>query len=171
MNFHNFYTIYVFKVKKSTANIPTELTCLSDLENPSQLPVRKVLMILSYKLLKFSDYSCFRGQGIHWWYIYRSTWLSYLENLGQHQVQGYLIDFHNIFPIFVFEVKESIVDILTELQCLSDLDTVDNPSQLPVWEVLVILSRGEPDNWEVSRFTAQWLTSGPWIKYQCIGID
>ena len=65
MDFPNFYTIYVFKVKESTADIPTELSCLSDPENPSQLPVRKVLMILSYKLLKFSDYSCFRGQGIH----------------------------------------------------------------------------------------------------------
>ena len=65
MDFHNFYPIYVFKDKESTADIPTELPCLSDLENPSQLSVRKVLMILSYKLLKFSDYSCFPGQGIH----------------------------------------------------------------------------------------------------------
>ena len=65
MDFHNFYPIDVFKDKESTADITTELPCLSDLENPSQLPVRKVLMILSYKLLKFSDYSCFRGQGIH----------------------------------------------------------------------------------------------------------
>ena len=65
MDFHNFYTIYVFKVKESTADIPTELPCLSDLENPSQLPVRKVLMILFNELLKFSVYSCFRGQGIH----------------------------------------------------------------------------------------------------------
>ena len=63
MDFHNFYPIYFFKVKESTADIPTELLCLNDLENPSKLPVRKVLMILSYKLLKFSDYSCFRGQG------------------------------------------------------------------------------------------------------------
>ena len=47
MDFHNFYTIYVFKVEQSTADIPTKLPCLSDLENPSQLPVRKVLMILS----------------------------------------------------------------------------------------------------------------------------
>ena len=62
MDFHNFYPIYVFKDKESTADISTELPCLSDLENPSQLPVRKVLFILSYK---FSDYSCFRGQGIH----------------------------------------------------------------------------------------------------------
>ena len=59
MDFHNFYIIYVFKVKESIADILTELTCLSDLENPSQLPVREVLMILSYKFLKFSHYSCF----------------------------------------------------------------------------------------------------------------
>ena len=65
MDFHNFYTVYVFKVKESFADIPTELPCLSDLENPSQLPVREVMMILSYNFLKFSHYSCFRGQGIH----------------------------------------------------------------------------------------------------------
>ena len=63
MDFHDFYIIYVFKVKESTADIPTELPCLNDLENPSQLLVRKVLMILSYKLLKFSDYSCFSRSG------------------------------------------------------------------------------------------------------------
>ena len=65
MDFYNFNSIYVFKVKESIADIPTELPCLSDLENPSQLTVREVLMILSYKFLKFSHYSCFRGQGIH----------------------------------------------------------------------------------------------------------
>ena len=27
MDFHNFYTLYVFKVKESTADIPTELPC------------------------------------------------------------------------------------------------------------------------------------------------
>ena len=37
MDFHNFYPIYVFKVKESTVDILTELPCLSDLENPSQL--------------------------------------------------------------------------------------------------------------------------------------
>ena len=54
MDFHTFNTIYVFKVKKSIADIPTELQCLNDLENPSQLPVWEVLMILSYEFLKFS---------------------------------------------------------------------------------------------------------------------
>ena len=79
MNFHNFYSIYIFKDKKSAADIPTELPCLSDLENPSQL-----LMILSQKLLKFSDYS---GQVFE---VRESIadistelpCLSYLENLG-----------------------------------------------------------------------------------------
>ena len=33
----------------------------------------KVLMILSYKFLKFLQYSCFRGQEIHCWYSYQAT--------------------------------------------------------------------------------------------------
>ena len=53
MDFHNFYTILVLDVIESTVDNPTELPCLSDLENPSQLRVRKVLMLLSYKLFKF----------------------------------------------------------------------------------------------------------------------
>ena len=73
MDFHNFYTVYVYKNKESTADIPIELPCFNDLENSSQLPVREVLMNLSYKILKFSHYSCFRGQGIHCWYFYRAT--------------------------------------------------------------------------------------------------
>ena len=73
MDFHNFYIVYVYKVEESIADIPTELPRLSDLENPSQLPVREVLMILSHKFLKFSHYSCFQGQGIHCWYFYRAT--------------------------------------------------------------------------------------------------
>ena len=43
MDFHNFHPIYVFKVKESTADILTELPCLSDLENPGQLPVLQEL--------------------------------------------------------------------------------------------------------------------------------
>ena len=65
MDSHNFDIVHVFKVEESIADIPTELLCLRDLENPSQLPVREVLMILSYNFLKFSHYSCFQGQGIH----------------------------------------------------------------------------------------------------------
>ena len=76
MNFWNFFNIYVFEVKKSIADIPTELPCSGDLENPGQLPVQrysKVLMILSYKFLKFLQYSCFRGQEIHCWHSYWAT--------------------------------------------------------------------------------------------------
>ena len=65
MDFHNLDIVYVFKVEESIADISTELPCLCDLENPSQLPVREVLMILSYEFLKFSHYSCFLGKGIH----------------------------------------------------------------------------------------------------------
>ena len=65
MDFHNFDIVFVFKVNESVADIPTELPCLSDLENPSQLLVQEVLMILSHKFLKFLHFSCFRGQGIH----------------------------------------------------------------------------------------------------------
>ena len=43
MDFHNFFSIRVFKVKESIADIPSELLCLSDLENPGQLPVKEVL--------------------------------------------------------------------------------------------------------------------------------
>ena len=43
MNFHYFLSIHVSKVKESTADIPTELPCSGDLENPGQLPVQVVL--------------------------------------------------------------------------------------------------------------------------------
>ena len=65
MDFYNFFTIYVVKVKESIADILTELLCLIDLENPNQLPVREVLVILSYKFVNLLHYSCFRGQDIY----------------------------------------------------------------------------------------------------------
>ena len=43
INFCNFFTIYVFEVKDFIFDIPTELPCLGDLENPGQLPVQEVL--------------------------------------------------------------------------------------------------------------------------------
>ena len=248
MDFHNFFSIYVFEVKKSISDIPTELSCSSDLENPGQLPVQEALrgtddfvlwiftissvfmfsmsrnpfltfllshhvsgdlknlgklpvqevlrgtddfvlwifilssvfmfsrsknpfltFLLSYHVwvtlkiqvnLRFSRY---------WWFCLKNFWnfftihvfkvkesivdiptelpcLGDLENLGQLPSDSrvtqrywwlYLMDFYNFFTIYVVKVKESIADIPTELQCLSDLE---NPSQLPVWEVLVILS-------------------------------
>ena len=127
MIFWNFCTIYVFEVRKFIFDIPTELPCSSDLENPSQLPVQevlegtddfvlwistissvfmfsrsrnplltfsvscyvcvtskiqvnfryrrysKVLMIVSYRFLKFLHYLCFWGQGIHCRHSYWAT--------------------------------------------------------------------------------------------------
>ena len=43
MNFHNFFSIDVFEVKESNADIPTDLPCWSDRKNPGQLPVQEVL--------------------------------------------------------------------------------------------------------------------------------
>ena len=63
MDFHNWNIVNVFKVDESIADIFTERLCLRDLENPNQLPVREVLMILSYEFLKFSHYSCFSRSG------------------------------------------------------------------------------------------------------------
>ena len=43
MNFWHFFTIHVFEVEESVADIPTELPCSGDLENSGQLPVQEVL--------------------------------------------------------------------------------------------------------------------------------
>ena len=90
MDFHNFYTIPVFKVKESIAGIPTELRCLSDLENPSQLPVREVLMILSYKISNFLTFHVFEVRESIADISTELSCMSYLENLGQLPVPGYL---------------------------------------------------------------------------------
>ena len=59
IDFWNFFSIYVFEVKESIADIPTKLPCLGDLENQGQLPVQEVLMILSCEFSQFLQYSCF----------------------------------------------------------------------------------------------------------------
>ena len=45
MDFWNFSTIYVFEVKESIADIPTELPRLGDLKNLGQLPVLEVFEV------------------------------------------------------------------------------------------------------------------------------
>ena len=42
MDFCNIFSIRVFKVRESFADISTELSCLGDLENTKQLPVLEV---------------------------------------------------------------------------------------------------------------------------------
>ena len=186
MNFWHFFTIHVFEIKESIADIHTELPCLGDLENPGQLPVQevlegtydsvlwifeissvfmfsgsrnplltfllsyhvqvtlkiqvnfryrrylKVLMIVCYKFLKILHYLCFRGQGIHFWYSYWATMFGWprksKSTSGSRGSQRYwwfcLMYFHNFFTIYVFEVKESIADIPTELSSLDDLENL-----------------------------------------------
>ena len=101
----------------------------------------KVLMIVSYKFLKFLHYLCFRGQGIHFWYSYWATMFGWPRKSRSTSGTGgtwrywwlCLINFWNFFTIYVFEVREFISDIPTELPCSGDLE---NPGQLPVQEVL-----------------------------------
>ena len=81
IDFWNFLTIYVFEVGESIYDIATQLLCSGVPENPGQLPVQEVLMILSYEFLKFLQYSCFRGQGIHCWHSYWATLLGWPQNL------------------------------------------------------------------------------------------
>ena len=143
IDFHSFFIVYVFEVKESISDIPTELPCSGELENLGQLPVQEVLMILSYKFFKFLQYLCFRGQGIHYWHSYWATLFGWPRKSGStsgsRATPRYwwlcLMDFHNIFTIYVFKVRESFADISTELPCLGDLE---NPGQLPVLEVFKV---------------------------------
>ena len=47
-----------------------------------------------------------------------------------------LMNFHILFSIYVFEIKEFIADIPTELSCSGDPGDLENPGQLLVQEVL-----------------------------------
>ena len=40
---HSFFIIYVFEVKESISDIPRELPCVGNLENPGRLPVQEDL--------------------------------------------------------------------------------------------------------------------------------
>ena len=42
IDFHSFFIIYVFEVKESISDIPTELPYSGDLENPGQLLVHEI---------------------------------------------------------------------------------------------------------------------------------
>ena len=60
MDFHNFHPTYVFKVNESTVDILTELPCLSDLENPSQLPVWEIERYWWFCLMNFWNFYTIR---------------------------------------------------------------------------------------------------------------
>ena len=58
MNFHNFFTIYVFEVGESIADTPTKLTCLSDLAELRNLSV----MSSCYSDFRYLDWFWRYGQ-------------------------------------------------------------------------------------------------------------
>ena len=103
MDFHNFYPIQAY-VFKDTADIPTELLCLSDLENPSQLPVRRYWW---YCLI-----NCWHFQTIHVFEVRESianiptelACLSYLKNLRQLPVRMYLTGTDNCI-LWIFTIS------------------------------------------------------------------
>ena len=151
INFRNFFSIHVFEVKKSIADSPTELPCLGDLENPSQLPVQDEfegteLVHLRYKYFDYF-FSITNVSEVKKSISEIPTELPCsgdLENPGQLPVQEVLegtdvsdlINFRNFFSIHVFEVKKSIADIPTELPCLGDLE---NLGQLPVQNFMLFV--------------------------------
>ena len=100
----------------------------------------KVLMIVSYEFSKFLQYLCFRGWGIYFWYSYWATMFRWPRKsrpiFGTRGTWRYwwlcLMNFRNVFTIYVFEGGESISDIPTEPLFFGE---VENPSQLPVQEV------------------------------------
>ena len=129
MNCWNFQTIHVFEVRESIADISTELLCLSYLENLGQLPVQGYLrdtdnfiwwiftisslfmfsrsrnplltFLLSYDVWVISIIQVnFRFER-YWWFCFMNCW--------------------NFYTIRVFEVRESIADISTELPCLGQV--------------------------------------------------
>ena len=71
-----------------------------------------------------------------------------------------LLNFQNFFSIHVFEVKEFISDIPTGLPCLCDLK---NQSQLPVYEVMMILSYNSLKFLQYSCFWGRWIHC--WYSY------
>ena len=176
--FTDFFSIYVFKVKWIHCRHSQWAATVWVTSKQSRSTVRyrrysKVLMIVSYRFLKFFPYLCFRGQGTHCRHFYwatmfgwpwksRSTsgsgayWCHYDVIVNFHQFLQYwcfwgqgmsmptflliyhvgvtskiqvtsgtggtwrywwfcLMDFPNFFSIYVFEVKEFIADIPTEL--------------------------------------------------------
>ena len=91
INFRNVFSTHVSEVKKSTADIPTELPCSGDLENPGQLPVKELLIILSYKFLNYFSIHVFEVKKSIADIPTELPCLGDLENPGQLPVQKVLM--------------------------------------------------------------------------------
>ena len=122
---------------------------MGDLENPGQLPVHEVLEATDDCVLYiFEIFSLFMFSRVG------NPFLIFLPSYHVSVILKIQVNFryrmylnvlmivsHNFFQIFftiyVFEGEESFSDISTELPCFSELE---NSGQLPVQEVLMILS-------------------------------
>ena len=134
MDFHNFFIVYVFEVKKSISDIPTELPCLGDLKNPGQLPVQEVLrgtddcVLWIFTISSVFMFSRSRNPFLTFLLSYYVS--GDLENLGQLSVQEVLIGTDDfvlwifiISSVFMFSMSRNpFLSIPAELPCSGDLD-------------------------------------------------
>ena len=140
VNFHNFFSIHVFEVKESIADIPTQLPCLGDLENQGQLPVQEVLMIFVLWIFTISSVFMFlRSRNpLPTFLLSYHVWVTSKIQVN-FRFRRYwwfcLISFWNFFTVYVFKVKESIADIPTELPRSDDLKNLGQRPVLEVFEV------------------------------------
>ena len=133
MDFCNFFITYVFEIKESIFCSFTKLPCLGDLEIPGQLPVLQVLegtddwVLWIFVISSFLTFSRSRNpffavsQSYHVWMTSKIQNNFRFKRYTQRYWWLCLMDFHNIFTIYVFEAKQSIPDIPAELPCLGDL--------------------------------------------------
>ena len=134
-------TFYIFEVKGTIADINTELPCLGYLQNTGQLPVQGWLKGTDDCILWI-----FTNSSLFMFSRSKNPLLTFL--LSYHvsvtsktrvifRFERYwcfcLINFWNFHTIHIFEVREFIADISSELPCSSDLG---NPGRLPVQKVL-----------------------------------
>ena len=95
-----------------------------------------LLMILSYKFLKFFHYPCFEVRESIADISTELPCLGDLESPGRLPVQQVLGGSGDcVFTIYVFEVRESFADIPTVLPCMGNLK---NSGHLPVQEVFEV---------------------------------
>ena len=141
INCWNFQTTHVSEVRESIADISTELPCLSYLENLGQLPVHGYLkgtdncILWIFTISSLFTFSRSRNPLLTFLLSYdvRLTLIIEVNFRFERYWWFCLMNFRNFHTIRVFEIRESIADISTELPCLGDLE---NPGKLPVQDGL-----------------------------------
>ena len=177
INFRNSFSINVSEVEKSTADIPVELPCLGDFENPDQLKVQEVLEGTDDSVLWIFEIS-----SIFMFSRSNNPLLAFLLNYPVQVILEIQVNFRyrgtddcvlyisgHFFTVHDFEIKQQNFDITTELPCLSDLK---NSGQYPDQAVLMILSYGFLKFLYYLGFQSQgiycwysyWATSFRWLQ-------